>query len=66
MLNGHRKISIFHGRPLSTLRSDVDSNLPKDREDLQGDNATSNVSHMLASIDLTQRLEDCFNEMYGH
>lgn len=58
-----RKICIFHGRPLSVLQSDIDADLPKDREDLQSAGLPSNVAHMCASIYLTRKLEEYLNQM---
>ncbi|RDW92696.1 transcription factor domain-containing protein [Aspergillus mulundensis] len=59
-----RKISIFHGRPLSTHRFDVDAPLPTPREDLHSDGPISTISYMAASIQLTRRLEDLCQEMF--
>lgn len=53
-----RKISIFHGRPLGMLRSDVDTHLPVDAGDQD-----STAVYMLASIHLTHHLEDFYKEM---
>lgn len=58
-----RKICIFHGRPLSMLQSDIDADLPKDREDMQRAELPSYVTRMCASIYLTRKLVDCFNQM---
>jgi hypothetical protein len=60
-----RKICIFHGRPLSMLQSDIDADLPKDREDMQREEFPSYVARMRASIYLTHKLEDYFNQMWG-
>ncbi|EAW20231.1 transcription factor domain-containing protein [Aspergillus fischeri NRRL 181] len=53
-----RKISIFHGRPLGMLRSDIDTHLPVDlgEQDSAG-------PYMLASIHLTHHLEDFYKEI---
>ncbi|KAL4937001.1 fungal-specific transcription factor domain-containing protein [Aspergillus oleicola] len=53
-----RKISIFHGRPLSTHISDVDACLPMDDEAIEGSGSLSTVSYMLAAAVLTKRLEE--------
>jgi hypothetical protein len=58
-----RKISIFHGRPLSILRSDVDSDLPEEREGINWEFSSSNATYMRAAIHLTHRLEDLNSEM---
>lgn len=55
-----RKLSIFHGRPLSTHQFDVDAPLPTHRDDLQ----CEIIPYMTASIQLTQRLEELCREMY--
>ncbi|KAL4819943.1 fungal-specific transcription factor domain-containing protein [Aspergillus spinulosporus] len=55
-----RKISIFHGRPLSTHRFDVDAPLPTHRDDMQ----CEMIPYMVASIQLTQRLEELCREMF--
>ncbi|KAL5049310.1 hypothetical protein BDW71DRAFT_217467 [Aspergillus fruticulosus] len=54
-----RKISIFHGRPLSTHRSDVDAPLPTHRDDMY----CETIQYMVASIQLTRRLEELCQEM---
>ncbi|KAL3472045.1 fungal-specific transcription factor domain-containing protein [Aspergillus californicus] len=54
-----RKISIFHGRPLSTLRSDISTPLPKCQ-----DNMLATTPYMVASILLTERLEEVLHEMF--
>jgi len=58
-----KKIGIFHGRPISVLRSDVDADLPKDRADMIQGGSTSNIPYMLASVRLLHKLEDFFNEI---
>ena len=60
-----RKICIFHGRPLSVLRSDIDADLPRDHGDMQRAQLSSDVARMRASIYLTHKLEDYFNQMWG-
>lgn len=59
----NRRICIFHGRPLSMLRSDIDVDLPKDRDDLRKGDFPSDVSHLCASIYLTHKLEDYLTQM---
>jgi hypothetical protein len=59
-----RKISIFHGRPLSVIRSDIDTDLPSDRHGVQWESSSSSTAYMLAAIQLIHRLEDFYNEMY--
>lgn len=58
-----KKIGIFHGRPISILRSDVDADLPKDRADMVHVGSTSNIPYMVASVHLLHKLEDFFKEM---
>ncbi|GFG04745.1 uncharacterized transcriptional regulatory protein C417.09c [Aspergillus udagawae] len=53
-----RKISIFHGRPLGMLRSDVDTHLPVNLAEQD-----STAPYMLASIHLTHHLEDFYKEI---
>ena len=45
------------------LRSDIDADLPKDRTDMQTADLPFEVAHMRASIYLTHKLEDYFNQM---
>ncbi|KAL4899896.1 fungal-specific transcription factor domain-containing protein [Aspergillus multicolor] len=59
-----RKISIFHGRPLSTHRFDVDAPLPTFEEGPHVDGRISTISYMVASIQLTRRLEELCQEMF--
>ncbi|KAL2851192.1 fungal-specific transcription factor domain-containing protein [Aspergillus pseudoustus] len=59
-----RKLSIFHGRPLSTQRSDVDAKLPIDREHMLSDGSAPPVAYMVASIELARRLEGFSQEMF--
>ncbi|KAL4861455.1 fungal-specific transcription factor domain-containing protein [Aspergillus spectabilis] len=56
-----RRISIGHGRPLSTIRSDVNAQLPGYA---QSENPESTTPHTVASILLTQRLEEFSHEMF--
>ncbi|KAF5855259.1 hypothetical protein ETB97_009548, partial [Aspergillus alliaceus] len=58
-----RKISIFHGRPLSVLRSDVDTELPQYREERQPEDFPCTVARSVASIQLIHFLEDFFHEL---
>ncbi|KAJ0426832.1 fungal-specific transcription factor domain-containing protein [Aspergillus carlsbadensis] len=59
-----RKLSIFHGRPLSTQRFDVDAKLPIDVENVQCDGPECTAAYMVASIQLARRLEDFSQEMF--
>ncbi|KAL5332404.1 fungal-specific transcription factor domain-containing protein [Aspergillus crustosus] len=56
-----RRVSIGHGRPLSTVRSDVNAQLPSS---VQGDGVLSTTPYLVASILLTQRLEEFSHEMF--
>lgn len=53
-----RKICIFHGRPLSTRRSDVDVRLPRQLEINRNSPLDRDLSLMVASIRLFNSLED--------
>ncbi|KAL4978819.1 fungal-specific transcription factor domain-containing protein [Aspergillus desertorum] len=55
-----RKISIFHGRPLSTHRCDVDAPLPTHSDDMHSET----IPYMVASIQLTRRLEELCQDMF--
>ncbi|GES56810.1 fungal-specific transcription factor [Aspergillus terreus] len=57
-----RKISIFHGRPLSVLRSDIDADLPK-CEIRNEDQPLRHIARAIASLQLVYFLEDFFNQM---
>lgn len=59
-----RKISIFHGRPLSVLRSDVDAAHPLYRPELDLETSSTSVSRAGASIKLIHFLEDLFENVY--
>ncbi|KAE8383850.1 fungal-specific transcription factor domain-containing protein [Aspergillus bertholletiae] len=58
-----RKISIFHGRPLSVLRSDVDTDVPEHREGVHAEDPQWNVARAATSIQLIHFLEDFFHEL---
>ncbi|KAE8137784.1 fungal-specific transcription factor domain-containing protein [Aspergillus pseudotamarii] len=58
-----RKISIFHGRPLSVLRSDVDTDVPEYREGMHAEDPLWNVARAVTSIQLIHFLEDFFHEL---
>ncbi|KAL4967078.1 transcription factor domain-containing protein [Aspergillus stella-maris] len=59
-----RKVSIFHGRPLSTHSSDVDAHLPTHNEATQGPNTQSTLPYTLASVLLTKRLEEISHDLF--
>ncbi|KAJ5647391.1 hypothetical protein N7490_003763 [Penicillium lividum] len=58
-----RKISIFHGRPLSMLRADVDASIPLHQPELELGDSRASVARAEASIQLIHFLEDIFNEV---
>ncbi|KAL4805159.1 fungal-specific transcription factor domain-containing protein [Aspergillus unguis] len=58
-----RKISIFHGRPLSTHTFDVDAPLPSDSALLDVQHRPT-TAYAVAAIHLTQRLEEFRHEMF--
>ncbi|KAH8701946.1 fungal-specific transcription factor domain-containing protein [Talaromyces proteolyticus] len=53
-----RKINIFHGRPLSLSRSDVEANLPTVSENYGENGEFLNTIHMATSIRLVHYLEE--------
>ncbi|CAG8030175.1 unnamed protein product [Penicillium olsonii] len=57
-----RKISIFHGRPLSVMRSDVDANIPLHRG-LNIENHPGNITRCSISVQLVHFLEDLFHDI---
>ncbi|KAJ5280152.1 hypothetical protein N7478_005524 [Penicillium angulare] len=58
-----RKISIFHGRPLSVLRADVDATIPLHQPSLDLGESYESVARAKASIQLINYLEDLFIEV---
>ena len=48
------------------LQSNIDADLPKNREDMQRPELPSDVARMRAAIYLTYKLEDYYNQMCGH
>ncbi|KAJ6025807.1 hypothetical protein N7444_013486 [Penicillium canescens] len=57
------KISIFHGRPLSVLRSDVDANIPLYQAIFQPQDCPESITRAEISIQLVHFLEDTFHEI---
>lgn len=57
----NRKISIFHGRPLSVIRLDIDADLPKCQDADQG--KPLHIARAIASLQLVHFLEDFFSQM---
>lgn len=64
VLTESRKISIFHGRPLSVLRDDVDASFPIYRSEMKLDDTRTSVARAEASIKLIHFLEDLFRDVY--
>ncbi|KAJ5573996.1 uncharacterized protein N7459_008423 [Penicillium hispanicum] len=62
-LNQTRKISIFHGRPLSVLRSDVDASVPSCQMEPEMGASNSCIGRADASIQLIHFLEEFFDEV---
>ncbi|KAJ5947458.1 hypothetical protein N7466_000473 [Penicillium verhagenii] len=58
-----RKISIFHGRPLSMVRADVDTSIPLHQPTLELGDSRASVARAEASLQLIHFLEDIFNEV---
>ncbi|KAK3676544.1 hypothetical protein LTR78_003820 [Recurvomyces mirabilis] len=57
MLIGYRRIGIYHGRPASIHRSEIDVKLPSSECDVIGPSTASGTSHLLQSIHLTSQAE---------
>ncbi|KAK5790847.1 hypothetical protein VI817_006156 [Penicillium citrinum] len=58
-----RKISIFHGRPLSVLRTETDATLPVYRPELESVVTRTSVTRTGASIQLIHFLEVLFDDI---
>jgi hypothetical protein len=65
VLTESRKISIFHGRPLSVFRDDVDASFPIYRPEMEMDDTRTSVARAEASIKLIHFLEDLFRDVYA-
>ncbi|KLO78717.1 fungal specific transcription factor [Fusarium fujikuroi] len=58
-----RKISIFHGRPISVSRSNIDASLPTHQDSLQSDDWRKRASCTRVSVQLMHFLEDMYHEI---
>jgi hypothetical protein len=58
-----RKIGVFHGRPQSVLRSDVDADFPHDISEMPDDDGPLSIDRMVISIKLINYLEDFMLEI---
>ncbi|KAF9774363.1 hypothetical protein IL306_007644 [Fusarium sp. DS 682] len=58
-----RKISIFHGRPISVSRSNIDASLPLHQDGLQSEDWRKRVSYIRISVQLMYFLEDLYHEI---
>ncbi|KAI2792902.1 hypothetical protein POX_b02946 [Penicillium oxalicum] len=58
-----RKISIFHGRPLSVLQKDVDASLPVFCEGMESEDSRTSVARAEASVQLIRYLEQLFTDV---
>ncbi|KAI1051252.1 hypothetical protein LB505_012513 [Fusarium chuoi] len=58
-----RKISIFHGRPISVSRSNIDASLPLHQDGLQSDDWRKRASYTRVSVQLMHFLEDMYHEI---
>ncbi|TVY63853.1 putative transcriptional regulatory protein [Fusarium oxysporum f. sp. cubense] len=58
-----RKISIFHGRPISVSRSNIDASLPIHQDGLQSDDWRKRASYTRVSVQLMYFLEDMYHEI---
>ncbi|CAE7021677.1 hypothetical protein PTNB85_02458 [Pyrenophora teres f. teres] len=61
-----RKIGIYHGRPASISRSDIDVDLPKNRDTSRMNADSFNVTGLLESIYLTSQAEAFLHEIICH
>jgi hypothetical protein len=59
--NRSRKIGVFHGRPMSVLRSDIDADLPRDIPEMPDEEGL--IERMNVSIKLIHYLEDFMTEI---
>jgi hypothetical protein len=57
------KISLFHGRPSSITRSDVDADFPKDISEMPDDDGPLSIDRMVVSIRLIDYLESFMAEI---
>lgn len=64
LLIAARKISIFHGRPLSVLRSEIDATPPVYRPEIDLVGTRTSVARAGASIQLIKFLEELFGDVY--
>ncbi|KAG4256661.1 hypothetical protein FPRO03_03671 [Fusarium proliferatum] len=58
-----RKISIFHGRPISVSRSNIDTSLPIHQDGLHSDDWRKRAAYMRVSVQLMHFLEDMYHEI---
>ncbi|RAK99576.1 Zn(II)2Cys6 transcription factor [Aspergillus ibericus CBS 121593] len=58
-----RLISIFHGRPLSVRRGDVDADLPAARDDMTQTQSAWSTQCAIISIQMLDWLEEFFNDI---
>ncbi|KAH8672222.1 fungal-specific transcription factor [Ilyonectria robusta] len=58
-----RKISIFHGRPISVSRVNIDASLPLHQDNSQSEDWRRRISYTRVSVQLVHLLEDLFHEI---
>ncbi|KAF5686199.1 hypothetical protein FDENT_5886 [Fusarium denticulatum] len=58
-----RKISMFHGRPISVSRSNIDASLPIHQDGLQSVDWRKRASYTRVSVQLMHFLEDMYHEI---
>ncbi|KAF5671993.1 hypothetical protein FHETE_3865 [Fusarium heterosporum] len=58
-----RKISIFHGRPISVSRSNIDARLPTDGNVMQSKDWRKQATYIGVSVQLMYFLEDMYHEI---
>lgn len=62
-LTPHRRVSIMHGRPASIQRSQINTELPVDRVELQPSGRPNTFHNAMAQKDLTEIMEDARDNM---
>ena len=62
MLITIRKIGVFHGRPMSVLRSDIDADFPREIPEMPDEGPLS-IERMIISVKLIHYLEDFMTEI---
>ncbi|KAI9167767.1 transcriptional regulatory protein [Paramyrothecium foliicola] len=58
-----KRIGIFHGRPMSIASTDIDADLPTDHFNVWPSTSISQTKHLLATLELNQRLGQISQEI---